>query len=212
MRSAFCWTLYDSFIICRWVEDRVVADHLVEIWKHVVAIVNHWENLPKSKRPKSKGCEHLKSAVEDLLTPAKLQFFSFFASLFEPFLVMYQTDQPMIPYMYNDLQKLLRKLILLIVKPDLLLNCKSATDMKNLYFSDKSNLLKLKAINRGFTATSTLKELKREDLITNGQIASFFNNVMLFIRSTVQKFIEKSPIFYKIVCNSLVFDPQVVVN
>ena len=28
----------------------------------------------------------------------------------------------------------------------------------------------------------------------------------------MQKFLEKSPIFYNIVCNSLVFDPQVVVN
>ena len=101
--------MYDSFIICRWVEDRAVADRFVEIWKHIAAIVNDWEKLPKSKRPKSKSYEHLKSAVEDLLTPAKLQFFSFFTSLFEPFLVMYQTNQPMIPYMYNDLQKLLRK-------------------------------------------------------------------------------------------------------
>ena len=110
MRSAFCWTLYDSFIICRWVEDRAVADRLVEIWKHIVAIVNDWEKLPKSKRPKSKSYEHLNSAVEDLLTPGKLQFFSFFASLFEPFLVMYQTNQPMIPYMYNDLQKTVKKI------------------------------------------------------------------------------------------------------
>ena len=78
--------------------------------------------------------------------------------------------------------------------------------------SDKSNLLKLKDINIGFAASSTLKELKRKDLVTNGQIVSFFNDVMLFIRSTVQKLLEKSPIFYNIVCNSLVFDPQVVVN
>ena len=139
---------------------------------------NHWEKLPKSKRPKSKSYEHLKSAAEDLPTPAKLHFFSFFASLFEPFLAMYQTDQSLIPYMYNDLQKLLRKLILSIVKPQ---NCKSATDTKNLDLSDKSNLLKLKDINTGFAASSTLKELKRKDLVTNGRIASFFNDVMLFV-------------------------------
>ena len=191
LRLPFCWTLYGCFISCRWVDDTTVADRIVEIWKHIVATVNYWEKLPKSKRPKSKSYEHLKSTVEDLLTPAKLQFFSFLASLFKPFLVMYQTDQSMIPYMYNDLQKLLRKLILLIVKPDLLQNCKSATNMKNLDLSDKGNLLKLKDINIGFAASSTLKELKRKDLITNGQIAYFFNDVMLFICSTVQKLLEK---------------------
>ena len=126
---------------------------------------------------------------------------------------MYQTDQPMIPCMYNDLQKLLRKLILLIVNPDLLQNCKSAANMKNLDVSDESNLLKLKDINTGFaSSSSTLKELKRKDLITNGQIDYFFNDVMLFICSTVQKLLEKSPIFSNIVCNSLVFDPQILVN
>ena len=119
----------------------------------------------------------------------------------------------MIPCMYNDLQKLLRKLILLIVNPDLLQNCKSAANMKNLDVSDESNLLKLKDINTGFaSSSSTLKELKRKDLITNGQIDYFFNDVMLFICSTVQKLLEKSPIFSNIVCNSLVFDPQILVN
>ena len=51
-----------------------VADHLAEIWKHIVVILNLWQKLPKSKRPRSKSYEPLKSAVEDLLTPAKLQF------------------------------------------------------------------------------------------------------------------------------------------
>ena len=37
--SFFCWTLYDFFIICRWVEDRAVADRLVEIWKHIHSAV-----------------------------------------------------------------------------------------------------------------------------------------------------------------------------
>ena len=84
--------------------------------------------------------------------------------------------------------------------------------MKNLDLSDKSNLMKLKDINIGFAASSTLKELSRKELITNGQIASFFNDVMLFIRFSVQKVPKKSPIFSNIVFNSLVFDLQVVVN
>ena len=137
---------------------------------------------------------------------------SFFTSLFEPFFVMYQTNEPMILYMYNDLQKLLRKLILLIVKPDLLQNCKSATDMKNLDLRDKSNLLKLKNIDIGFAVSSTLNEFKRKDPITNGQTPLFFNDVMLFICCIVQQLLGKSSISYNIVCNSLVFDPQVVVN
>ena len=108
---------------------------------------------------------------------------------------MYKTDQQMIPYMYNDLQKLLRKLILLIVKPDLLQNCKSATDIKNLDLSDKSDLLKLKDINIGFAASPTLKELKRKDLIANGQIASFVNDCHVIHLFCSAKIARKEPYF-----------------
>ena len=101
-----------------------------------------------------------------------------------------------------------------------LVNCESSSAAKlqvsykneNLDLSDKSNLLKLKDINIGFAASSPLKKLKRKHLITNGQIASFFNDVMLFICSIVQKLLEKSPIFCNIVCNSLLFDPLLFVD
>ena len=68
--------------------------------------------------------------------------------------------------------------------------------MKNLDLIDESNLLKLKDINIGFAASSTLKELKRKDLITNGQIAYIFNDVMLFICSICSaKIARKEPYF-----------------
>ena len=41
--------------------------------------------------------------MNDTLTTAKLQFFLFVAGILQPFLKLYQTDQPMIPFMYNDI-------------------------------------------------------------------------------------------------------------
>ena len=40
-----------SFCTTRWVEDKNVAERLISIWSSIVKIVNHWESLPKSKRP-----------------------------------------------------------------------------------------------------------------------------------------------------------------
>ena len=52
------------------------------------------------------------------MAPAKLMFFGFVAGILQTILVKYQSDKPMVPYMYQDLLKLLRKIMQLIVKPD----------------------------------------------------------------------------------------------
>ena len=95
---------------------------MIEIWHNIKKLVAHWEKLPKYKRPSSKSYANVKAAVEDPMTPAKLTFFSFVAGILQPILVKYQSDKPMVSYMYQDL-KLLRKLMQLIIKPDIVANC-----------------------------------------------------------------------------------------
>ena len=146
--------------IFRWVEDKVVAERLIEIWDNIVKIVKFWEGLPKSKRPAYKSYASVKSAVEDLLTPAKLKFFSFLAGFLQPVLVKYQTDKPMVPYLYQDLSKLLKKLMRLIVKPDVLTKCESISDLENVNLNDKNVIMKSKDINIGFATRSEITELK----------------------------------------------------
>ena len=58
----------------RWVEDKQVAIRLLKLCPNIVKMVNHWESLPKWKRPSSKSYENLLTAVNDNLIPAKLQF------------------------------------------------------------------------------------------------------------------------------------------
>ena len=43
-----------AFCSTRWIEDRPVADRLLEIWPEIVKVVNYWNSLPKSKQPKCK--------------------------------------------------------------------------------------------------------------------------------------------------------------
>ena len=70
----------------------------------------YWEKLSKYKQPSSKSYANVKAAVEDPITGAKLTFFNFVAGILQPILVKYQSDKPMVPYIYLDLLKLLRKL------------------------------------------------------------------------------------------------------
>ena len=80
-----------------------VAERLLEIWENIGKLVKYWEKLPKSKRPSSTSYINVKLAVHDVLTPTKLKFFCFISGILQPFLLKYQTDKPMVPYLYSDI-------------------------------------------------------------------------------------------------------------
>ena len=103
-------------LFCRWVEDKPVADRLIQIWPQMISIINFWNTLPRSKQPSSKSYLNVKISCADPLYLAKFKFFSFFASMLEPYLRLYQTDKPMLPYMCDDLTKFITNVLSLIVK------------------------------------------------------------------------------------------------
>ena len=139
-----------KFASFRWVKDKKVAGQLIEIWHNIKKLVAHWEKLPKYKWPSSKSYWNVKAAVEDPMTPAKLMFFSFLAGILQSVLVKYQSDKPMVPYIYQDLLKLLRKLMQLIVKPNIVAYCSSAINRKCIDLDDKNVIIKPKDTNIGF--------------------------------------------------------------
>ena len=182
------------------------------MWHNIKKLVAHWQKLPKYKRQSSKSYANVKAAVEDSMTPAKFTFFSFVAGILQPILVKYQSEKPMVPCMYQDLLKFLRKLVQLIVKPDIVANCSSVIDLECLDLDDKNLIMKPKDMNIGFGTRNIITDLKRKDAIRNTQTANFFTDVTKFIISMVKKLFDKNPLECKVVRNSVIFDPQFLVN
>ena len=117
-----------------------MADRAIEIWPSICKLVEFWERLPPSKRPKSKSFLNVQEAVKDSLNLLKLDFFSFIGSLVEPYLRAYQTDRPMIPFMCNDLEKLsenLLKLFINLLNRKLLINVHHLNSQKKLMLEKK---------------------------------------------------------------------------
>ena len=108
-----------------WVENKKACDRLIELWPNIEAMIKFWNKLPKSKQPSSKSYMEVKDRVDDKLITAKLSFFNCVASIVEPFLKKYQCDKPMIPFMYTDLKSLIQSLLELVVKQDVLSQCKT---------------------------------------------------------------------------------------
>ena len=65
-----------SFCVARWVKDKKVADRAIEIWVNICKIIDVWQKLASSERPKCKKYITVVTAGNDQLATAKLQFFS----------------------------------------------------------------------------------------------------------------------------------------
>lgn len=92
-----------KFCPARWVEDLQVAERAIEVWPAVTAYIHSHKKLPKSKVPTSASYLTVKKATEDPLFLAKLEFFAFVARQLKPFLEVFQTDAPMVPFLAKEL-------------------------------------------------------------------------------------------------------------
>ena len=72
----------------------------------------------------------METTIYDKLITAKLTFFRFVASLVELFLKKYQCKKPMIHFVHTDLKLLIQSLLKVVVKQDVLSQCKTGIQMK----------------------------------------------------------------------------------
>ena len=200
------------FSATRWVENQEPADRLIEIWPNIQKLWTWWtQQKPKSKQPcslQTKTMLHMKEALVDDLQVIKLHFFSFVAGKLQPFLIRYQADKPMIPYLYRDLETLLRILFLLIAKKSVVDDALVAGSLTTIDLNDEKNLLKLKNVEIGFAAEHKLNEMRVKDLISKTAEKNFRNQCVKFIRAMLLKIMERSPIESMLLKCASVFDPQ----
>ena len=71
----FCSFIFSS------VENKKVADCLLNIWPNIIKVLKYWKVLRKSAQPSCKSFQTVSESLDDIrLTSAKLGFFSFVAS------------------------------------------------------------------------------------------------------------------------------------
>ena len=93
--------------------------------------------------------------------------------MFKPFLTAYQTDRPMIPFLYGDLVKLLKNVFSVIIKPNIMNKCETALKLKEIdLFSSASHLI-AKEIDTDFVAFTHIVELRRRDEVSKTWVLAF---------------------------------------
>ena len=196
------------FCATRWVEDKEPADRLYEIWPNMVKIVDFWLGLPKNKQPSGKSWNFVLDATKDVLTRAKLGFFSYVASILEPFLTKFQTAKPMVPYLYEDMSDVYRSILQIVFLEDTtnVEGCKLA----KINTGDKKILKKEQDYTVGFVAQRNVKKLMKKDAVTRKELDDFYENVLVCVQALILKLNERCSLTSTVVRSSIVFNPLVI--
>ena len=78
----------------------MVTSNAIGLWEDIIKIYKHWESLLKSRRPRIKNYFTVLEAIRDPLRKAKFHFFSHVAKITSSFLQIYQTQKPMITFLF----------------------------------------------------------------------------------------------------------------
>ena len=96
----------------------------------------------------------------DLLVPVKLPFFVFVATIFEPYLSIFQTDAPMIPFMFTELENIYSKLLRLLLRQSCLEKTTFIVNrLKKDWIENKENHLENGLVDLGTAGAATKLKL-----------------------------------------------------
>lgn len=154
----------------RWVENVPVALRAQHIWNNVKLYIEKVQTEKKYAVPKSKSFRVISDAVKDPLMPAKLAAFESIAKQLQPFLLLFQSDNPLVPFIVSILQQIIEGLMKRFVKADVLEKASSLVKLLKIDIDETKNLLDLKKIDIGFVATEVLKKLQGEKVISDRQV------------------------------------------
>ena len=143
-----------KFCATKWIKDDRVAERTLEIWPNVEKYIQQMLKEPKSKQPTSASFSTIENATKDVLVLAKLQVFVYITKVLKLFLVKYQTDEPVIMFLAEDLQSMCSKLMHTFVK-------KSVLASADLDVLDKQNHKVATEIDIGFAAKAILQLLQK---------------------------------------------------
>ena len=165
-----------EFCAHQWIENASVAKRAQIIWPKIIEVLRFWKVLPKSKQPgkgkigQNTSFDCLAKAVDDPTIPLKLRFFEEIAMSLNDFLVTFQTDNPMVPFLTESLDNVLRTLCGCFLRKYVLEETRSVYKLLKVDFIDKTNQMSLDSVDLGFAIKHDVKVLKKSGKLNENQL------------------------------------------
>ena len=165
----------------------------------MIKVIKYWEGLCKSARPANKSYQTLVTHYKDRLIPMKLQFFAFLASILMPYLTLFQTTNPMVPFMLDDLEKIVNQLLRLVFKRKALETADTTLKrMKEKWLTDNSNHLENGLVDVG----AATKDLIQNARVSAENVRKFKGQCKQLVLDVLLKIREKSLLRFSIIRNA----------
>ncbi|KAK5900192.1 hypothetical protein CesoFtcFv8_009591 [Champsocephalus esox] len=199
-----CNTVMLKFCRVRWIENVTVSDRALKFWPYVttyVELVNKGD-LPD---PKVKSFEAVKKSSKDPLFIPKVMIFNSIAREIKPFLTLYQTDKPMLPFFSEDLFQLMKGLMGRFFKEEPM---KEATTVLKLLHMPLQDSRDATQINLGFSAETCLKQLRSINKVSERQALELRMECKTFLIKLLEKLQNKAPVNQQLVRSMRCLDPR----
>ena len=118
----------------------------------------------------------------------------------------------MFPFLCDDLKELVRNVLQLYVKYEVIEKCKTASDYKQINLSEKSNIASKSKLNIVRAADITIAKMKHQDIASKSEIDTYKQEWLSFLLSTTKKLFEKTPPGSSIMCHASCRNPSHVTN
>jgi hypothetical protein len=142
-----------KYCATRWVENVTVAETIIE---EIPNLESYVENVTKFKKEtQSDSYKTMKDMLKDPLLKARLCIFVTVAKDLEIFLTRFQTDQPMIPFLFEAFEVILDNLLKRFVKPSVIKNLSTIEKLRIPMCEE--NFRELKDIDIGFATKSAIR-------------------------------------------------------
>ncbi len=191
----------------RWLENISVVEKVISLLPYLATYFDSFK-----KHPKLKSFESLKEVVKSCLFIPQAQFFLSVAREFEPFLQEFQGDAPLLPFLAEDIFKMIRGLMKRFVAQDHL-DC--ITEASKLIKFDLTNCKHLKdpaMIEIGFVTKTVIADLKKSGKLTDKDILVFRLDCRKFLQAAVTKLLTKSPVTFALVRNMTCLNPEMMMK
>ena len=150
----------------------------------------------------------MKEACHNPVFICILQFSLCVVNDLEPFLKLFQSERPLIFFLYEKLKEMLIGLMMHFVKPDVLVSANSGCKLLKLDLKNESNLLSTSSVKVGFGTGTELKKLKT---LKHTKISQFQGNARKLLIKLIEKIRKHSPLAFHLThCLSALSPTQIV--
>lgn len=189
-----------KFCSIRWTENCDVIRRCLEMLPNLKTYVKDIKQPPATE-----NFTKLKEMVlGDKTLDAKLHFSAMIAEELEEFLVKFQKNAPLVPFLHQEVYGLMRSLADRFIKKNIMDTVTSSTKLKKIDVSCEANLKTFENIDIGFGARSCFKNVKEIDA------HKFKLDCKKFLICVFQKLMEKSPLNKRVILGASCLNPTIM--